>query len=230
MHLRDADLLGDLRLGEVVDEAQLEDHLLALGQRLEGRGDGLTELHELVVGVAAAQRLAEGALALAVAPRLRRVQGGGGVGAGGIQGLQYLLEVQAGVLGQVARAGRAAEAAAQGVGRAVDHQHPLLHRAGHVQAPALVAEVALELAHDVGHRVAHERAAARVVAVDRLQQAQVRHLLEVVLRLARVPVAPGQPPGERHVAPGQLLARRDVARGVTAEQLLLARGRCQLGR
>ena len=105
MHLRDADLLGDLGLGQVVDEAQLEDDLLALGQRLERRRDRLAELDQLVVGVAAAERVAQRALALAVAAGLGRVQRRGAVGAGGVQRLQHLLERQAGLLGQVARGG-----------------------------------------------------------------------------------------------------------------------------
>ena len=51
VHLRHADALGDLGLGQVVLEAQLEDHLLALGQLAERRADGVPELHQLVAVV-----------------------------------------------------------------------------------------------------------------------------------------------------------------------------------
>ena len=37
LHLGDADLLGDLRLGLLLEEAQVEDLLLALGQRPDRR-------------------------------------------------------------------------------------------------------------------------------------------------------------------------------------------------
>jgi hypothetical protein len=52
-----------------------------------------------------------------------------------------------------------------------------LKLARHVERPSLVAEVALELAENRGRRVARElRTAARIEAVDRLDQAQARNL------------------------------------------------------
>ena len=90
-----------------------------------------------------------------------------------------------------------------------------------MQRPALVAEVALELAQDRRRRVARElRPAAGVEAVDRLDQAEARDLEEVVERLVRVRVAQREVAGERQEPLGELLARGEVAVAVVADQEL----------
>ena len=96
---------------------------------------------------------------------------------------------------------------------------------GHVQRPALVAEVALELADHGGHGVAHEaRAAARLEAVDGLHQAQAGHLDQVLERLVGVAVARGEVAGHGHEAGGERLAGVEVAVAVVAnQQLVVAR-------
>jgi hypothetical protein len=71
----------------------------------------------------------------------------------------------------------------------------------------VVAEVPAQLAGDRDDGERGERPAPRVVPVDGLDQAEPRHLFQVLQRLAAVPVAPGQPPGERqgdghHGVPG----------------------------
>jgi hypothetical protein len=56
-------------------------------------------------------------------------------------------------------------------------ERALLKLARHVERPSLVAEVALELAENRRCRVARELStAARIEAVDRLDQAQARNL------------------------------------------------------
>ena len=99
-------------------------------------------------------------------------------------------------LGHVARRGRAAQVGGQVVDGVADAHGALLQVAGHAHGPALVAEVALELAGDGGHREARERARLGVVAVDGLDQAQAGDLLEIVQGLAGVAVArrPGGAP------------------------------------
>jgi hypothetical protein len=85
----------------------------------------------------------------------------------------------------------------------------------------LSRKVALELAQHVGHRVADEGPEVGVIAVNGLDQAQVGHLLEVVLGLARVPVAAGQALGQRHRPLDQLLTCAEVAVAVATDQQLL---------
>jgi hypothetical protein len=98
-----------------------------------------------------------------------------------------------------------------------------------VHRPAVVAEVALELAEHRRHRVRREGGLATgVEAVDRLDQAQGRHLHEVVERLVGAPVAPRHAPGQRKQALDERLAGGLVAVAVVADQqpavLLGARG------
>ena len=90
-----------------------------------------------------------------------------------------------------------------------------------MQRPPVVPEVTLELPTDGGDRVADERPCAGVVAVDGLEQTQVRHLVQVVLGLAGAAVARGQSPGHRHMAPRELLTGLQRPFRVTREQLLV---------
>ena len=90
-----------------------------------------------------------------------------------------------------------------------------------MQRPALVAEVALQLAQDRGRGVARElRAALGLEAVDGLDQPEARHLDQVVERLVRVGVAQRQVARERQEPLGQLLARGEVALAVVPDQEL----------
>ena len=117
------------------------------------------------------------------------------------------------------RGRRAPELARQVLDRVVDLHHALLHPARDVHGPAVVAEVALELAEHGRHRVGGERGLARgVEAVDRLDQPEGRDLHEVVQRLVRAPVPARHPPREREQTLHQLLPRRLIAVAVIADQ------------
>ena len=59
MHLRDADLGCDLRLSQVLDEAEVKDHFLPLGQKVKGAADRLAVFDRLVRGVIVAKRVDE---------------------------------------------------------------------------------------------------------------------------------------------------------------------------
>ena len=101
----------------------------------------------------------------------------------------------------------------------VDLHHALLHPARDVDGPAVVAEVALELAEHGRHRVGGERGLARgVEAVDRLDQPERRDLHEVVERLVGAPVAARHPARERQQPLDELLAGGLVAVAVVADQ------------
>ncbi len=85
---------------------------------------------------------------------------------------------------------------------------PFLHPAGDVQLPGVVPEIALELAVDGRHGVRQEGvAAAGVEAVDRLDQAEARHLVEVLAALGRAAVAPGDPAGHGQEGDDRRLAQ-----------------------
>jgi hypothetical protein len=88
-----------------------------------------------------------------------------------------------------------------------------------VHRPAVVAEVALELAEHRRHRVGGERGLPRrVEAVDRLDQPERGDLHEVVEWLVGAPVAPRHAAGERQEARDELLARGLVAVAVIADE------------
>ena len=71
--------------------------------------------------------------------------------------------------------------------RAVDREVELLQPARHLDGPALVAEIALDLADDRRRRVRRELdAALEIEAVDRLEQADRSDLDQIVERLAAV--------------------------------------------
>src|SRR5207244_5709056 len=57
VHLRDADLLGELRLRQAVEEAQAEDRPLALVEDAEARREDSTVLRDLVLVLLDADRL-----------------------------------------------------------------------------------------------------------------------------------------------------------------------------
>src|SRR6185437_2585756 len=71
VHLRNADLLRDLGLGQAVEEPQLEDHPLALVERTEARRQDGAVLGHLVLVLLAADRLERVEILVAVAPAAR---------------------------------------------------------------------------------------------------------------------------------------------------------------
>src|SRR5690242_5340304 len=192
VHLRDPDLVRDLRLREVLHEAQIQDKPVPLGQRAQLRRQRGGVLGQLVAGVLAAQ-LGDRASFLVLVARPRRLERHAVVRGGRLQRLEHLLVCELGRLGQLGGRGRAAERARQLGHGTVDLEHALLDRARHVHRPADVAEVALELAEDRGNREAGEgHAAGGVEAVHGLDETHARHLEEIVHRLVRALVAAGK--------------------------------------
>ena len=107
-------------------------------------------------------------------------------------------------------------------------ERALLEVARHVQRPALVAEVALELAEDGGRGVARElRAAAGLEAVDGLDQAEARDLEQIVERLVGVAVAQREIAGQRQEALHELFPGGEITfEVVTNQELPLGLPRC----
>src|SRR5207249_6207204 len=97
VHLRDADLLGDLRLRQPLEEAQVQDATFALVERPEARREHRAVLRDLVLMLLRAERLERVELlavlrAAALRERERRVR------APGLERLQHLLLLHAGRL------------------------------------------------------------------------------------------------------------------------------------
>jgi hypothetical protein len=206
LHLRDADSRGDLALGHVVDEAHLEDSLLALGQVSESRAQQRAHLGELIALLGLAERVDERRVALVVMAGGRGERQRRAVGERA-ERLDDGLEVGPGALGELAGGGGAAGLGLDRLGRRADLERQLLRPAGDVDAPAGVAEVTQQLADDRRLRERRERVPAiGVEAVDGLDQADGGDLHEVVEALAAAAIAAGERSGERQVFGDQGLA------------------------
>lgn len=103
-----------------------------------------------------------------------------------------------------------------------ESQAQFLQTPRHPHRPALVTEVALDLAHDRGSRVGRElHPAVRVETVDRLDQADGGDLGEVVQRLAAVAEAAREVLDERQVHADQLVAQLRVLRAAVLQRAQL---------
>ena len=152
-------------------------------------------------------------LATAGGERQRRVR------APGLQRLEHFLLLDAGRLRKLGDRRRAPELHGQRFDEARELHVQFLEPARHAHRPALVAEVALDLADDVRRRVGRQLdAAVEVEAVDRLDQADRPDLDEILELLAAIGVAAGERAHQRHVLLDQLLARLEVALLVVAPQ------------
>jgi hypothetical protein len=207
-----ADPLRDLRLGHVLDEAQVQDQPLALRQVREGGVERDFALDQLEALVLAADPL-----------RGRRFVGIVGVGRAvererpavvvGLEHLEHLGLLQVEPPGDLADRGRALKLLGQLGHRLADLGDAVVQTARHAHRPDAVAEMALQLAEDGRRGEGGEGdAALGVEAVDRVHQPQARHLEKVVEGLVRAAVALGEAFREGQVAPHELLARRGVAR------------------
>src|SRR5215212_359067 len=218
MHLRVPDALADLALVQIVHEAQLENRALHIGQPLPGAGNRVAIPYELVRDVLAAEQV-DKRRGIAVVTRRWGVERRGFVAAGGLLRLEYLLDGAPERGGYLPRLGRPSKFLRERLGLPTHRERALLKVAWHVQRPALVAEVTLQLAQNGGCGKARElRAAIRIEPVDRFDQPEARHLHEVVERLIRIGVAPRKITCERQESLHELLACRAVAHPVVADQ------------
>src|SRR5712691_7631386 len=218
VHLRDPDLLRDLRLGQALEEAQVQDPALALVEDAEARREHGPVLGDLVLVLLGADRLERVELAVVVLPAGGR-QRERAVGAAALERLEHLLLLDPGRLRQLGDRRRAAELDGQLLDEARELDVELLEPARDADRPALVAEVALDLADDVRRRIGRQLdAAVEVEAVDRLDQPDRADLDEVLELLAAVAVAARERADERHVLLDQLLARGQVALLVVAAE------------
>ena len=149
--------VADLGLGEVLLEAQPQHLALAVGEHAHQPLDAWRGPRRRPKPGPRRRRVGEPRRRLVVLVA-RAVERDGAVGAGGLARLEHLLLGGADALGDLGDRRRAAEVAAELArrrGRRLTRQ--LLQVARDADRPALVAEVALELAEDRRHREAGER-------------------------------------------------------------------------
>src|SRR5581483_667041 len=197
VHLRDADLLRDLRLRQPFEEAEVQDGPLALVEHAKPGLEQRAVFGDLVLVL----ELAEGLervelLPVFLAAPLRERQRG--VGASGLERLEHLFLLDSRRLGELRDRRRPAELHRQLLDELREPDVQLLKPARHAHRPAAVAEVALDLADDVRRRVGRELDAPRQVEpVDRLDQADRADLHEIVELLAAIRVASRERADER---------------------------------
>src|SRR3954452_18320878 len=198
---------------------------------LERRRERSPVLEALELLVLAPDRLHR--VELLVAARAA-VEGDGRVRGAHLHRLEHLLRRGLELGGDLVDGRRSRELHGQALDRAGHRRVQLLERTRDPDRPALVTEMALDLPHHVGRRVGGKRdLPVELEAVDRLDQADGAHLLDVLERLAAAGVAPRQRANQGQVALDQRLARVRVAALVVAAQqvtVLLARALVRRGR
>src|SRR3954468_2400500 len=152
VHLADAEAAGDLGLGEALEEPKMEDDLLSsrkLGDQWR-QGDAMFDAGEKGIVLA---ELAGQALILLVARGTRGVEGREAIRAARFHRLEHLFLRRPGPLGDLTDRRRAAEVLGERAHHLPEPEVELLHASGNAHCPALVAEMALELADDRRGRV-----------------------------------------------------------------------------
>ena len=209
MHLGDAELLADLSLGHAVVETQDQYLLLAHRQLTPVRGDGLHAEHVLHLRVLSTEKVSQAGRTRPTGKR--RVQRGWPEGHVRKLGIPQLVAADPQVPRQVRLGRSAAELLGQLPGRRADFHGQLLDRALDIKLPARVPEMALDLAGDAGLGIGGQAAAeGRIEVVDRLHQADIPHLHQVLSRLRTAPVSLHAGPDQAAVTAHQQLACRIV--------------------
>ena len=164
---------GDLALGHVLDEAQMKDMAVALGDLLEHRRDRGAVLDGVEGWVLLADPVSQRRGLVSVADGRGRIEGHRMMTLRRMHRLQHLLLGGLDPLGDLAHRRRVPELGGQLGVCPLDPEDPFLDVARHVHRPAPVAEVALELTENGGHGEGREGGAAlRVEAVYRLDQSR----------------------------------------------------------
>src|SRR5712691_12667854 len=101
MHLRDADLLGDLRLRQSFEEAQMENCALSFIEDAEPRREHCAVLRHVVLMLQRADRLERIELLAVVASAAARGERERRVGTTGLECLEHLLLFHPGSLGEL---------------------------------------------------------------------------------------------------------------------------------
>ncbi len=211
MHLRVADLLGDLRLGHVVDESHPQHQPLPLVQVGEGRVESDSALDQLEPLVLASDPLRRRRFLCVIAPR-GPVERQGPAVVVGLEDLEHVVLVQLQAIGDLGHGRRVLQLLGQLGDRFVDVGHSVVEAARHAHGPDPVAEVAFQLAEDRRGGERRERnPAIGIEAIDRVEEPDVGNLEEVVEGLAGAAVAEREAFRKSHVAAHELLAGRLVA-------------------
>src|SRR5215471_7134080 len=192
VHLADAQALGDLGLGHLLEEPHDHDPPLALVEVLHRALQHLPHLHPVQVRVLGAHRLAELAAALRAAAD-RRVDRHRRQGRAHLHRLQHVVRLHPEALRDLRNRRLAVELVLELLVGPHDLLVQLLEPPREADRPALVAEVATDLAQDRRRGERRELVAEiRIEAVDRLDQAQEADLDDVLQRLAAVLEPPRQ--------------------------------------
>src|SRR6476659_11232920 len=207
VHLRDTDLLRDLRLRQPFEEAQVENRPLAVVEDAKTRLEDGAILGHLVFVLLGAEGLEWVEVAIIVLAARACRERERTVGASALERLEHFLLRDSCGLRELGNRRRARELNGQLLDQSRELDVQLLEPSRNAYRPAPVAEVTLDLADDVRRRVSRELdAAVDVEAVDRLDQADRADLDEVFELLAAIGITPSERTDERHVLLDQLLA------------------------
>jgi len=230
LHLRNADLSRNLRLGHVTDEAKPQD--LALPGRELARRDchGHPIIGQAQLVILGAEGI-DHRSALALAVIVGGIQRGGVMSPRGLERVKHVLDAELEIQSQLLHRRGPAGLGAQLLLGVLDLDRPLLSSPGHVHRPAQIPEISLELAKDRRHGERGERRpTAGVESVHRLDEAETGDLEQIIEGLASTVVASGQLARQRQEAPNQLVSGPAVLALMPAgEEYLVADARGAVG-
>jgi len=204
VHLGDTQPGGDLLLRVIAVEPQDEDPLLTAWQFAPVLRHRL-HVHRLAErGIFPAEQITE--LGHVIFTARGGVQRQGSESVAGPPGLTQFLRRDAQPLSELVVGWQPVQLMGQILDGIAHLEQQFLQRAGHLDLPALVTEMPLELAADAGHRVRRQPVPERrVVVADGLEQPEVADLHQVVGRLRAVPELSHARPHQRREPPHQHL-------------------------
>ena len=210
MHLGDADPRRHLSLGHPLEEPQMKDQTLAGIEAPHRRSQHAPLLEDLVrflLGAQAVEQL-EG---LVVLVGSAREDGDRTVRPAALQRLDHFLLAHPCRRCQLGDGRGTAQLHGELLDHPVQTDVQVLKGPRHLDRPALVAEVALDLAQDGRGGIRGElHPSAEIEAIDGLDEPDGADLDEVLHRLAARSEATGQALDQRKVAGDELFAREDV--------------------
>src|SRR5215216_5660313 len=210
LHLRDAEARADLRLRQILGEAQPQHVTVSIAedahQVLDVRG-----AHRLAVaGILGANRIVRPLAPVRVFEGLHERQSS--VRAGGREGLEHPLGGDSEALGELVDRRRVPGRLRNVTANALQAECELLELARQPKRPPCVAEVAPQLTQDRRDGEAREGGGAlEVEAVDCLQQAERCDLHQIVERLTSASIAARQLARQWQEPLGERAARRAIA-------------------
>jgi hypothetical protein len=187
VHLRDAESLGNFRLWQLIDEAEIHDSPLAWRQVAHRLVEQVLELHLVEVLVFSPETFSQLKAVVVLGRRPGGLEWDGALRGARLHRFEDIFRLQLELFGNLVDGRLATQPGLQSLRGDIGALHRFLEPARDLDRPALVPEVALDFANDRGRGEGRKlQAALRLEALDGCEQADVADLDDVLERLAAV--------------------------------------------